>query len=99
MKAIFDRLVKIMQKTHGSHEQSAVLQRNNSGYKKITNEAEALRKRRETKMSILGTVMKSIMASREREAQRYVARVLAGMDDVTLNALGKSREGLKKGPF
>jgi hypothetical protein len=67
--------------------------------KKITNEAEALRKRRETKMSILGTVMKSIMASREREAQRYVARVLAGMDDVTLNALGKSREGLKKGPF
>jgi hypothetical protein len=50
-------------------------------------------------MSILGTVMKSIMASREREAQRYVARVLAGMDDVTLNALGKSREGLKKGPF
>lgn len=50
-------------------------------------------------MSILGTVVKSIMASREREAQRYVSRVLAGMDDATLNSLGKSREGLKKGPF
>ncbi len=88
-----------MQKLHSSHEQSTVLQRNNSSYKKSTNEAEALRKRRETKMSILGTVVKSIMASREREAQRYVSRVLAGMDDATLNSLGKSREGLKKGPF
>ena len=76
-----------------------MLQRNNSSYKKITNEAELLRKRRETKMSILGTVMKTLIASRERQAQRYVSRVLAGMDDVTLNTLGKSRDDLAKGPF
>lgn len=88
-----------MQKPHSSHEQSAMLRRNNSSYKKSSNEAEKLRKRRETKMSILGTVMKTMIASRERQAQRYVARVLAGMDDVTLNSLGKSREGLTKGPF
>ncbi len=50
-------------------------------------------------MSILGTVVKTMIASRERQAQRYVARVLAGMDDATLASLGKSREGLKKGPF
>ncbi|MCD2176564.1 hypothetical protein [Rhizobium sp. C1] len=50
-------------------------------------------------MSILGTMMKSVIASREREAQRYVSRVLANMDDVTLNSLGKSRDELKKGPF
>ena len=67
--------------------------------KKSSNEAEKLRKRREMKMSILGTVVKTMIASRERQAQRYVARVLAGMDDVTLNCLGKSREGLTKGPF
>lgn len=54
---------------------------------------------RETKMSILGTVVKSIIASREREAQRYVARVLAGMDDATFASLGKPRDGLTKGPF
>jgi len=50
-------------------------------------------------MSILGTVMKTLIASRERQAQRYVSRVLAGMDDVTLNTLGKSRDDLAKGPF
>ncbi len=50
-------------------------------------------------MSILGKVVKSVIASREREAQRYVARVLGGMDDATLASLGKTREGLKKGPF
>ncbi len=41
----------------------------------------------------------NVMAMRERSAQRHVARVLAGMDDASLNVLGKMREGLKKGPF
>ncbi len=50
-------------------------------------------------MSIIGTVVKTMIASRERQAQRYVVRVLAGMDDATIASLGKSREGLKKGPF
>ncbi len=50
-------------------------------------------------MSVIGKVMKNVIASRERQAQRYVARVLANMDDATLNALGKTREDLTKGPF
>ncbi|MCD2173131.1 hypothetical protein [Rhizobium sp. C4] len=50
-------------------------------------------------MSTLWTVKKTMIASRERHAQRSVARVLAGMDDIALNSLGKSREGLRMGPF
>lgn len=50
-------------------------------------------------MSIFGTVVKNVMASRQREAQRYIARALEGMDDATLKSVGKSREDLKKGSF
>ena len=50
-------------------------------------------------MSIFGNAMKNVIAARERQAQRYVERMLKGMDDRTLGALGKSREDLKNGQF
>lgn len=50
-------------------------------------------------MSIFGNAMKNVIAARERQAQRYVARMLADMDDATLKSLGKTRESLKKGQF
>ncbi|HZG29741.1 hypothetical protein SAMN05421890_3647 [Ensifer adhaerens] len=50
-------------------------------------------------MPMPGSVTRAEMVSRDRQSLRYVTRILAGMDDVVLNSTGKSREGLKRGPF
>lgn len=50
-------------------------------------------------MSIFGAAMKNVIAARERQAQRYVARILSDMDDATLKSIGKTRESLKNGKF
>lgn len=50
-------------------------------------------------MSTLCSTMNGMSMPRGRKSQRNVARVLAGMDDFALNSLGKSREGLTRGPF
>lgn len=88
-----------MQILHSSHDHSALLQRNNLDYKKIIEREQTLPERRKTKMSIFGNAMKNVIAARERQAQRYVARMLADMDDTSLKSLGKTREALKKGQF
>jgi hypothetical protein len=88
-----------MQILHSSHEQSALLQRNNSDYKKIIETGRTSPARRKIKMSIFGSAMKNVIAARERQAQRYVARILADMDDSTLKSVGKTRESLKSGKF
>jgi hypothetical protein len=88
-----------MQNLHSSHEQSALLRCNNSGYKKIIERSGGAPETKEAKMSIFGNALKNVIAARERQAQRYVARMLKGMDDRTLGALGKSREDLKNGQF
>ena len=50
-------------------------------------------------MSMFGNAMRNVMAARERQAQRYVAKFLSEMDDATLKSIGHSRQGLKKNGF
>lgn len=47
-------------------------------------------------MSIFGNALKNVIAARERQAQRYVARMLADMDDTSRKTFRQDR---KNGQF
>ncbi|MCO6185661.1 hypothetical protein [Rhizobium sp. L1K21] len=48
-------------------------------------------------MSLLGNAMKNIIAARERQAQRYVARVMQEMGQEDARVMGRTRSDILGG--